>query len=162
MVNYAEWRVHPRDGQRSGRHSTTVVARRGAAIAMTGAVDDLGRAKVGFAATGAPKKGQVGIADFVEIMQGGTDELRGLYRTQKRAVGDDIQMCAGGELKMAYTNTADVTMVDGTLAVGAYVTPVASPNDDDGYFVVTATAADAWGTITAVNGTSCEVRFGNF
>ena len=158
----AEIRIPPQVENIDGRHvSASGGFRRLVPVKASTTQDAYGRTVLAAAGTGAPVKGLSGLADFVKLGQAGFENFRELFDRETIPASVPCLRLQGSEMKVAYRNSTAVKMVAGTLAMGAYVTPVGTPNDTNGYLTVTATAADAWGVITDLSDGEIEIRFTN-
>jgi hypothetical protein len=144
----------------------------GAPVKLSATGDDgLGRLGVELA-TGdqaKPTPGAGGVLVYEYIQYIGVDENLVTYSDLDLApAGAAVQVVNGTETKVGYNNTTATTfltrtgypdariMVAGvgattTVEVGEFLTPGVG-NDTDGYWAVTTTPANAWLTVTHVNG----------
>lgn len=179
-----EFRVQPHGGQRSGRYINPAD---GAAIPIGAAVvadtasgrDTDGRLEIGYAsASTEPVSGVHGIAvyEYAPNAFSGNDPLLTTYSDKDTIpVGKACYLVSGDEVVVVLRNTDEVDfygqrtyddrkMVDGlagatpSVTVGEYLEPVSSPSDTNGYWQVTATKANAWLVVTAVDNTRQEVE----
>lgn len=177
MSNYGrnfEFRIAPQRGQRNGRYVNDSAAAipLGTPVAVTSDPPDaLGREGVE-PVTGAtqPKRGTHGIILVEHIPptgMAGSDPFLTTYSDIDTApVGEQVMLVSGDEVKVVLRNTEARTflntrdypgrvMVAGigatpTLEVGDYLTPGVG-DDTDGYWAETATEAEAWLVVTAVD-----------
>ena len=160
----AEYRIAPQIENIDGRHVSGAAFRRLVPVKASTTVEDgfeRSSVEAATAATG-PVRGMNGLVDYVKLGQSGFEDFRGGFDRETIPAGVPVQMVQGSEMKVAYRNSDDVKMVAGVAAVGALVTPQTSPDDTAGYFVVTSTAAEAWGVITNISADGdIEVRFSN-
>lgn len=174
-----EFRSTPEHGERAGRYfldSATNLAI-GVPVVLSGEVDAVGRLGVELATgeTVKPLPGQGGVVVYEHIQSIGVDPYATTYSDFDFVpAGEPVQVVNGTANKVAFKNTTDDTfltrssyptarvMVAGmgatpTLEVGAMLTPGAG-DDSDGYWAETATAANAWLVVTAVNTTTGEAE----
>lgn len=181
-----EFRIVPTSHNRLGRFATQTAADyatvipMGAPVQGTGSFDDLGRETVELADTATPPvKGRAGVAIY-EHGDGGTwagdDPFLTTYSDKGTLpVAKAVQVISGPNVKVVFKNTDAETflqtreydgrvMVAGmggatpTVAVGEYLEPHSSPSDTNGYWVETATAANAWLVVTKVDADRGEVE----
>jgi hypothetical protein len=105
-------------------------------------------------ATAIPTAGWGGILVYEELFVDSAGESPS--DVLKCPAGAMVQVVNGTDVKVKFTNDAVLTMVDETgatpgVVVGDYLTPMSSPGDADGYWAKTATAANAWLVVTAVD-----------
>ena len=167
--------VTPRQGERAGRYflDETSPVPIGAPVKLTASGDTDSGARLGVElATGAqakPVPGTGGILVYEHIQFLGVDPNEVTYSDFDTAPAKAaVQVVNGTTVKVGLTNTTDTSflvragypatrvMVDGvgattTVEVGDFLTP-GDGNDTDGYWEVTATAANAWLVVTAVDG----------
>jgi hypothetical protein len=188
MSNYGrnfEFRVSPQSGQRASRYATQATAANAATIpigapikVLDGTEDTAGRLLVELGAQGVPPhSGYNGIAifEYAPAAFAGDDPFLTVYADKVDVPdGVGVQMVSGKEVKVVLRNTATrtflhsrtytgKTMVAGagatpTVAVGNYLEPHSSPSDTNGYWVETATAANAWLLVTKVDTARGEVE----
>ncbi len=170
------FRKSPSGGERGGRFvlGGSTVLTSFVPVVTNGSNDGLGRAEVVLAAEGTakPVPGFGGILVYENIDSAGTDlTINTTSDVDTVAPGRPVQVVTGdgGRVKIALTNTVagdgyydrsgypkGRTMVAGasgpsaTVAVGDYLLPGAG-SDSAGYWKETATAADAWLRVTAVD-----------
>lgn len=77
----------------------------------------------------------------VQVVHGLTCRFR-LQNTEDQEFGAGLKTIAG------ITMVADLAQATPDAALGAFLVPVASPSDANGYWEVTTTRADAWAEIT--------------
>lgn len=148
-------------------------------VASNGAENALGLAPVTLAAgaQNAPANSQGGIAiyEYGPNAYAGDDTELTTY-SDKDLVPDGaaVQVISGDYVKVRFRNTVASTflntrsyagrvMVAGvgatpTVAVGDLLTPATTPNDTNGYWQETATAAEAWLIVTKVDSARDEVE----
>ena len=173
------FRVTPKSGNRAGRYfldgSTDLPI--GAPVVLSGDADAVGRLGVQLA-TGAqakPLPGKGGVLVYEHIQHIGQDPYLSTYSDFDTVpAGEAVQVVNGEDVKVAYKNTTATSfltrsnyptarvMVAGlgatpTVAVGDMLTP-GTGNDSAGYWAETATAANAWLVVTAVNASTGEVE----
>jgi hypothetical protein len=174
------FRVTPKGGNRAGRYyldgSTDLPI--GAPVVLSGEADSAtGRLGVELA-TGAqakPKPGTGGVLVYEHIQHIGQDPYLSTYSDFDTVpAGEPVQVVNGEDVKVAFKNTTATSfltrqnyptarvMVAGlgatpTVAVGDYLTP-GTGNDSAGYWAETATAANGWLVVTAVNASTGEVE----
>lgn len=178
-----EFRVPPVHGERSARHSTPTTGTPlpiGAPVRINRAADDdtFGNKPVELAPAGAaPRKGESGIAiyEHAPAAYAGTDPFLTTYSDiDTIPLGKMVQVVFGDTVKVVLRNTEDrtflntreyagKTMVAGlgatpTVAVGDYLEPATTPNDTNGYWQETGTAANAWLVVTKVDADRGEVE----
>lgn len=174
-----EFRVTPKSGERAGRYflDTATAVPIGAPVVLSGEVDSGGRLGVELAsqASNKPAPGTGGILVFEHIQFIGVDPAANTYSDFDTAPAlAGVQVISGSSVKVGLKNTTDTNfltregypaarvMVDGvgattTVEVGDFLTPGVG-DDTDGYWEATATAAEAWLIVTAVNGSTGEVE----
>jgi hypothetical protein len=186
MSNYGrnfELTVPPNGNQRKGRFYNAAGADIpiGAPVTATnGAANSLGLEPVDLqdGAASNPIAGRHGIAVYEYGPNGyaGDDPVLTTY-SDKDVVPDGaaVQVVSGTQIKVRLRNTpasstflntrtyTGRTMVAGvgatpTVAVGDYLEPQGTPNDTNGYWVETATLADAWLVVTKVDSDRDEVE----
>ena len=173
-----EWRVSPRAGESAGRYvlGGDDNLPLGVPVIATTTDDGLGRQLVRLATNAAdktkPLSGQGGILDFVSIRFDGFDPEIVTWSdvVDTVPVGESVIVASGDTLKGAFTNTfspdnqylyrtgypnarimvAGAGIPSPTVTVGEFLTPGVG-NDTDGYWEVTANAAEAWLVVTAVD-----------
>lgn len=174
------FRVTPKGGNRAGRYyldgSDDLPI--GAPVVLSGEEDSsTGRLGVELA-TGdqaKPKPGTGGILVYEHIQPIGQDPYLYTYSDYDTApAGEAVQVVNGDDVKVAFKNTTATSfltrsnyptarvMVAGlgatpTVAVGDYLTP-GTGNNTAGYWAETATEANAWLVVTAVNASTGEVE----
>ena len=179
MSNYGrnfEFRVPPHSSNRSGRYfldagSNTIPIGAPVVSTLNGTVNALGLHPVTLA-TGAqdrplPGEGGIAVYEYGPAAFAGDDPWLTTY-SDKDVVPAlaALQVVNGPDVKIVLRNTDDETflnttdyegrvMVAGspatvTVDVGEYLTP-STGNDTDGYWEVTATAAEAWLVVTKVD-----------
>lgn len=177
-----EFRVPPRQGERSGRfyldETSAVAIGAPVTVDVSGDEDDMGLLPVNLA-TGAqarPKPGMGGILVYENgpAAYAGNDPYLTTYSDLSTApAGKAVQVVNGSTVKVVFRNTDDETflntrdydgrvMVAGlgatlTLAVGDYLTP-GTGDDTDGYWAETATESQAWLVVTKVDNDRGEVE----
>jgi hypothetical protein len=175
-----EFRATPKGANRSGRFYLDDSAARpiGVPVVKTNNVDAVGRQGVALA-TGdqvIPKNGLGGILVVERIFYHGVDPMINTYSDLDLVADDEAcQVVSGLDVKVAFTNTTATTflsrsgyptarvMVAGigiatpTVAVGDYLTP-GTGNNSAGYWAETATAANAWLVVTAVDNSTGMVE----
>jgi hypothetical protein len=153
----------------------------GAPVMATGDEDAFGRLIVavvdGETAKPAPGYGGIMLFEHAPSAYAGFDPLLTLYSDLGTAkAGAAVQVINGNGLKVVFRNTADSTflhtrsytgtkMVDETLggatptvSIGDLLTPNASPSSTNGFWQVTATAANGWLKVVGVDSTRGEVE----
>ncbi len=178
-----EFRVPPVGGQRGGRYATPAAGLGGGVefpigvpVRATTTHNTLGLQEVAIGSNATPPKpGKNGILVFEHLDFAGSDPLLTTASDRDTAPnGKAVQVVSGSEVKVVLRNTSDRTflqtrdyagriMVAGlgatpTVAVGDYLEPHSSPSDDNGYWVETGTAANAWLVVTAVDTARGEVE----
>ena len=179
-----DFRVPPDGGDRGGRYALNAdnaTVRIGAPVVVAdGTSDTAGRLYVKLAdgAQAIPKSGLGGILvyEYAPAAYAGNDPQLTTYSDLGTvAAGQAVQVVTGPEVKVVLRNTdastflntrsyAGVKMFAGsisatpTLAVGDYLTPQTTPNDTNGYWVETGTAANGWLVIVGIDSTRGEVE----
>lgn len=177
-----EFRVPPVGGQRSGRYvtpSTGTPIPLGAPVAVdpTESPNELGLQPIVLASDEVPEPGRCGILVYEYGPAGfaGDDPWLTTFSDKDVApLGKAVQVVSGDTVKVVLRNTSDRqflntrdyagrTMVAGlgatpTVAVGDYLKPHTTPSDANGYWIETATAAEAWLVVTAVDSARGEVE----
>lgn len=174
------FRSTPEGGNRAGRYyldgSTNLPI--GVPVVLSGEADaSTGRLGVELA-TGAqakPAPGKGGVLVYEHIQHIGLDPFLYTYSDYDTVpAGEAVQVINGDSVKVAFKNTTATSfltrsnyptarvMVAGlgatpTVAVGDFLTP-GTGNDTAGYWAETATAANAWLVVTAVNASTGEVE----
>jgi hypothetical protein len=181
LSNYGkniEFRVVPVSENRGGRFATQSTADYGTTIPQGAPVkvvgeDALLRATIELADNGtAPVKGRMGIAIYEHgdgATWAGVDPSLTTYSDlDTLPAAKAVQVVSGPNVKVVLRNTEDSTflqtreytgriMVAGlggatpTVEAGEYLEPATSPSISNGYWQVTATAADAWLVVTSVD-----------
>jgi hypothetical protein len=173
------FRVTPKSGNRAGRYfldgSTDLPI--GAPVVLSGDTDAVGRLGVELAvgAQAKPLPGKGGVLVYEHIQHIGQDPYLSTYSDFDTVpAGEAVQVVNGEDVKVAYKNTTATSfltrsnyptarvMVAGlgatpTVAVGDMLTP-GTGNNSAGYWAETATAANAWLVVTAVNASTGEVE----
>lgn len=179
-----EFRVVPVQENRLARFATQSAADYATVIPMGAPIkavgtDALGRATVELAdAATPPVKGMNGIGLY-EHSDGATwagrDPLLSTYSDLSvLPVSRAVQCISGPNVKVVFRNTTTGTFYGTTgragrimvaelggspaVTVGAYLEPHSSPSDSNGYYQVTATKANAWFVVTAIDSTREEVE----
>lgn len=176
-----DFRVTPSEAQRRGR--IVLDQRSDAPIGVPLVVADGATPSVSFTdalpaslATGAqaPKKGFAGIGVYEHIDYNQLDPMWTTYSDRDLIPHDRLcQLVSGPNVKVVFKNTVDRTflgtrdyvgriMVAGmgatpTVEIGEYLTPGVG-DDDNGYWAVTASAANAWLVVTNVDADRQEVE----
>lgn len=178
-----EFRVPPHHGERSARHSTPTTGDPlpiGIPVSVDASADDdsFGNKPVEVAADGTPPvPGLCGILiyEHAPAAYAGTDPFLTTYSDIDTVPkGKLCQVVYGDTVKVVLRNTEDRTfletrdyegrtMVAGlgatpTLVVGDYLEPATTPDDTNGWWQETSTAADAWMVITKVDAARGEVE----
>lgn len=178
-----EFRVPPHGGQRGARFvlapALTSGLAIGAGVEVDGDDDDNGRATVTLASGGeVPVSGKHGIAvyEYAPAAFAGDDPLLTTYSDKDTIPANAaVQVVSGDTVKVVLRNTEDRTflqtrdyegrtMLAGfgatpTVAVGDYLEPYgSSASDTNGYWVETATLANAWFVVTSVDSARGEVE----
>lgn len=174
------FRSTPEGGNRAGRYyldgSTNLPI--GVPVVLSGEADaSTGRLGVELA-TGAqakPAPGKGGVLVYEHIQHIGLDPFLYTYSDYDTVpAGEAVQVVNGDSVKVAFKNTTATSfltrsnyptarvMVAGlgatpTVAVGDFLTP-GTGNDTAGYWAETATEANAWLVVTAVNASTGEVE----
>ena len=183
--NFA-FRVPPVGGQRAGRYATPALGSDGAGhefrlgqpVSVSGVKNALGLAEVANGTQGAvptPGKDGVLVYEYGPAAFAGDDPYLTTYSDKDTAPnGKAVQVVSGEEVKVVLCNTSTRTflgartytgrtMVAGlgatpTVAVGDLLEPHSSPSDTNGYWQETATRANAWLVVTAVDTARGEVE----
>jgi hypothetical protein len=175
------FRSTPQGGNRAGRYylagSTSLPI--GVPVVLSGDADaSTGRLGVQLA-TGSqakPVPGKGGVLVYEHIQHIGLDPYLYTYSDfDKVPAGEPVQVINGDSVKVAFKNTtatkfltrssyptarvmvANVGGATPNVAVGDFLTP-GTGNDAAGYWAETATAANAWLVVTAVNASTGEVE----
>jgi len=191
LSNYGknfEFRVVPKSENRGGRFATQSVADyatvipQGAPVKVVGE-DDLLRATLELADNATPAiKGRNGIAIYEQgdgATWAGVDPyLTTFSDLDTLPAAKAVQVISGPNVKVVLRNTTDSTflqtrdysgrtMVEGlggatpAVEAGDYLEPHDDPSDENGYWKVTATLANAWLVVTSVDNDrdECEAQF---
>lgn len=173
------FRVPPKSVNRAGRYflDSATDLPIGVPVVLSGDDDGAGRLGVELA-TGAqakPLPGKGGVLVYEHIQHIGKDPYLSTYSDFDVApAGQAVQVVNGEYVKLGFKNTTATSfltrsnyptarvMVAGlgatsSVAVGEMLTPGVG-NDEDGYWAETATAANAWLVVTAVNASTGEVE----
>lgn len=178
MSNYGrnfEFRTPPSSSNRSGRHylvdSTTIPIGAPVTVDTSGSENDLGLLPVTLAtgeqARPLPGEGGIAVYEYGPAAFAGEDPFLTLYSDMDVVpVGAAVQVVNGPDVKILLRNTdaetflntrayTGRTMVEGsgatvTVVVGDFLTP-GTGNDTGGYWIETATAANAWLVVTKVD-----------
>jgi hypothetical protein len=179
-----EFRVQPHQGQRASRY---VIPADGDDIPFGAPVEVIvadgedanGRLPVEVATgVSGPVSGIHGLAMYEWSYDAfsGHDQVLDTYSDKDAApAGRGVYLVSGPQVKIVLRNTEDRSfygqrdyagriMVAGlsqatpSVAVGDYLRPHNTPSDDNGYWVETATLAEAWLVITGVNADRGEVE----
>lgn len=176
-----EFRIVPRSENRLARFVTPATGTWiiGAPVAGSGTKDALGREEVAAASPSTPPvKGRHGILVY-EHGDGqtwaGDDPFLTTYSDKSTAPNSKaVQVVSGPNVKVVFRNTEDETFLatrayegrnmvgeDGAtpdVLLGSYLEPATSPSDSNGYWQVTATAANAWLVVVGVDSARQEVE----
>jgi len=182
-----EFRIVPTAHNRGGRFATqteadyATVIPQGAPVKVVGE-DDLLRATIELADDATPPvKGRNGIAIYEHgdgATWAGDDPYLATFSDKDTLPFNKAVQCVSGpNVKVVLRNTDDETflqtrdysgrvMVEGlggatpTVEAGEYLEPHDDPSDDNGYWKVTATAANAWLVVTSVDNDrgECEAQ----
>lgn len=180
-----DFRVPPQPEQRGARYVTPATGTPipiGVPVEVTGTAADVnGRNPVAVATGATPKRqGLAGILvyEHAPAAFAGTDPARTTYSDLDTApLGAPVQLASGPSVKVVLrnddgtafagsvgnpggaTHNARVMVAGiGALQVGDFLIPAAAPDDATGYWAETATEADAWLVVTAVNVARGEVE----
>lgn len=176
-----DFRVLPDGGERSGRYYNDQGAALpiGVPVVLSGDQNDLGLVGVelatGAQAKPAAGKGGILVYEYGPAAFAGDDAMLTTYSDKDSApAGAAVQVVSGSDVKVVLKNTTATSflsrdnyptarvMVAGlgatvSLSVGDYLTP-GTGNDNAGYWTETATAANAWLVVTAVDNVRGEVE----
>lgn len=173
------FRVPPKSVNRAGRYflDSATDLPIGVPVVLSGDTDTTGRLGVELAtsAQAKPLPGKGGVLVYEHIQHIGKDPYLSTYSDFDTVpVGAAVQVVNGEYVKLGLKNTTATSfltrtsyptarvMVAGlgatpTVAVGDMLTP-GTGNDTDGYWAETATAANGWLVVTAVNASTGEVE----